>query len=266
MCIANTVGRGGKNDPADVEIVQILLNLSIRKFPGTQRAALATDGRIGVNSIEAIVAFETQVLGMAASDGLIVPCDATMKALLANVPRDAWKEKLEIALPTASMSNIELYFEPLVDRTYKYGIRSDLQLAHFIAQVGVESDGLLYAEELASGAAYEGRRDLGNTEPGDGQRFKGRGLIQITGRKNYAAYTTHSGIDYVQQPDLLATDPMIAVESACWFWNTHACGQFADQDNIREVTRRINGLPDGPNTHLDRRMAILARAKAVLGI
>ncbi len=64
------------------------------------------------------------------------------------------------------------------------GINTPLRRVHFFAQIGHESKELIYSEEIASGRAYEGRFDLGNTQPGDGVRFKGRGLIQITGRAN----------------------------------------------------------------------------------
>jgi putative chitinase len=267
MCISNTVGRGGRNDPADVEIVQILLNLSIPKYPDPKPGALDPDGRIGPNTIGGIIDFEKRVMQLQDSEGLVLPGDATIKRLLANIPRDAWKDKLAIALPTASKGNLDRFYQPLVDCTERYGIRSDLQLAHFIAQIGVESEAFLYTEELASGVEYENRRDLGNVEPGDGVRFKGRGLIQITGRANYAAYSSYAKFDYVSQPERLANDPKVAVDSACWFWSEKAhCGPYADQDNVKEVTRRINGAADGPYTHLDRRIAILARAKAVLGL
>jgi putative chitinase len=92
-------------------------------------------------------------------------------------------------------------------------------MAHFIAQIGHESASFLFAEEIADGSAYEGRIDLGNTQSGDGKRFKGRGLIQLTGRANYAAYSKDSGVDYVAKPQVVASDPVVAVDVACWFWN-----------------------------------------------
>ena len=88
----------------------------------------------------------------------------------------------------------------------------------FIAQIGHESGQLKYSEEIASGKAYEGRKDLGNTQQGDGVKFKGRGLIQITGRFNYIQLSKDLGEDFIKNPELLST-PKYAVQSACWFWN-----------------------------------------------
>ena len=95
--------------------------------------------------------------------------------------------------------------------------------AMFAAQLRVESLGLLYMEEIASGAAYEGRRDLGNIYPGDGVRFKGRGPIQLTGRNNYRAFTKwanangHSDIDFEANPEKLS-EPKWGFLAASYYW------------------------------------------------
>lgn len=85
----------------------------------------------------------------------------------------------------------------------KYGLTTKERIASFLSQVGHESGALRYTEEIASGAAYEGRADLGNTQKGDGVRFKGRGLIQTTGRKNYQDFKDKFGIDVINNPSLL---------------------------------------------------------------
>jgi putative chitinase len=87
---------------------------------------------------------------------------------------------------------------------------------------------------------YEGRGDLGNTQPGDGRRFKGRGLIQLTGRANYEEYGQAKGRNFVDGDNykLLATDPELAVDVACWFWKTRGLNALADADDVRAVTRR----------------------------
>lgn len=142
-----------------------------------------------------------------------------------------------------------------------YRINSPLRAAHFLAQICHESDGLVTTTEYASGAAYEGRADLGNTQPGDGVRFKGRGLIQLTGRANYAAYGSAVGLDLLADPEK-AADPVISLTLACEFWKRRDLNGFADQDNLEMVTRRINGGLRGLNS----RAAYLAKAKGLLSV
>jgi putative chitinase len=262
MCITSSVGRGGRNDLADVAAVQRLLNLNGNRFPAPTPKALGTDGRIGPMTLARIEAFETAVMKLPSSDALIAPDDATVRALLAGLKPGPSKDKLAIVLPLAAESKINLFFEPLKTGMIRYGITSPLQMAHFIAQLGHESMSFLYAEEIASGAAYEGRKDLGNTKPGDGKRFKGRGLIQLTGRANYAAYSKATGVDYVANPELLSTDPTVAVDVSCWFWKDRGVDKLAEMDDVKAVTKRINGGFNG----LDDRIQNLRRAKAVLGL
>ena len=127
-------------------------------------------------------------------------------------------EFLKEVMPQSTKANRQKYLEWLNYFMPKYAIDSDKQVAAFIAQIGHESGQLKYAEEIASGRAYEGRKNLGNTEKGDGIRFKGRGLIQITGRFNYTQLSKDLGEDFIKNPELLST-PKYAVQSACWFWN-----------------------------------------------
>ena len=93
--------------------------------------------------------------------------------------------QLQSIMPFAK-ARIPSFVAPLNAAMYEFHINSPLRQAAFIAQIAHESGELRYVKEIASGAAYEGRKDLGNTQPGDGMRYKGRGLIQITGRNNYA--------------------------------------------------------------------------------
>lgn len=262
MCIAKSVGEGARNDVADVRIVQVLLNLNSAAWSGAARTQLGVDGQIGPNTINAIKAFETQAMGLPASDGLVTPGDATMARLLAGLPPGPTKDKLGLVMPRAMPRRIDLYYEPLVKGMTRYVIDTPRQIAHFIAQLAHESGSLLYPEELASGSAYDGRTDLGNTQPGDGPRYKGRGLIQLTGRNNYRDYSQFTGIDYLSNPTLLATDPVACVDVACWFWKTRGIGPLAEADDARAVTKRINGGYNG----LDDRLEHLARAKALLGL
>ena len=127
-------------------------------------------------------------------------------------------EFLKEVMPQSTEANRQKYLEWLNYFMPKYGIDTDKEVAAFVAQIGHESGQLRYVEELASGKAYEGRKDLGNTQGGDGIRFKGRGLIQITGRFNYIQLSKDLGEDFIKNPALLST-PKYAVQSACWFWN-----------------------------------------------
>jgi putative chitinase len=142
-----------------------------------------------------------------------------------------------------------------------YAINTLLRVAHFLAQVAHESDGFCTTEEYASGRAYEGRKDLGNTQAGDGVRYKGRGLIQLTGRHNYQVYGKVSGKDLVGHPEE-AADPATSLVLACEFWNRTARGlsRFADKDDIVSITKAINGGLNG----LEDRRAYLAKAKKAL--
>jgi putative chitinase len=143
----------------------------------------------------------------------------------------------------------------------QYAITTPLRKAHFIAQTAHESDGFNTNEEYASGADYEWRTDLGNVQVGDGRRFKGRGLIQVTGRSNYAACGKALGVDLINNPQRLA-DFDLACLSAGWYWDTRYLNDYADNDDIWTITRIINGGFNG----LDDRQAYLTRAKQVLGI
>lgn len=118
----------------------------------------------------------------------------------------------------------------------------------FLAQIGHESAQLRYTEEIASGTAYEGRKDLGNNQPGDGVKYKGRGLIQLTGKKNYALASIALDLPLLDRPELLAQPPL-AVESAGWFWSNNNLNSLADMRLFKECTRRING---GMNGYADR--------------
>ena len=129
----------------------------------------------------------------------------------------------------------------------------------FLGQVAHESGGFRYSEELASGAAYEWRRDLGNIYAGDGRRYKGRGFIQLTGRANYREAGRALGLDLINNPALAATD-LNAARVAAWYWDSRELNSPADQGNFLEVTRRING---GTNGYWDR-MRYYNRAQEVL--
>lgn len=141
----------------------------------------------------------------------------------------------------------------------RYAIATPLRIAHFLAQVAHESDGFSTVEEYASGGAYEGRRDLGNSQPGDGRRFKGRGLIQLTGRANYASIGQELGLPLVESPETVC-DPHTYLLVSCVFWARKAINARSDRDDLVGVTRAVNGGTNG----LESRRDYLAKAKRLL--
>jgi len=141
-----------------------------------------------------------------------------------------------------------------------YGIlETPLRLAHFMGQCAHESGGFIYMEEIASGAAYEGRADLGNTQPGDGKRYKGRGPIQLTGRANYRAFGREVGIDFESHPELVS-HPSIGLLAAVRYWNSRNLNAKADADDLLGITRAINGGTNG----LEDRKLRTRQAKALV--
>jgi putative chitinase len=141
----------------------------------------------------------------------------------------------------------------------EFDINTPARQAAFIAQIAHESGQLRYVRELASGAEYEGRADLGNTMIGDGIRFRGRGLIQVTGRANYKACGAALHLDLILFPELLE-QPMYACRSAAWFWKTRGLNELADAGDQVKITRRINGGTKG----LAERLAYFELAKKVI--
>ena len=144
------------------------------------------------------------------------------------------------------------------------GIVSDLEVAHWIAQAAHETEGFRYLTELGGSsyfAKYDGRKDLGNTHPGDGFTYRGRGIFQITGRWNYAHYGAELGLDLEGNPNL-AAQPDIAVKTACKFWVDNHIGPPADADDLEAVTRKVNGGLNG----LADRQDMLTRVKRIMGI
>jgi putative chitinase len=141
----------------------------------------------------------------------------------------------------------------------EFDIWRPIKAAHFVSQLAHESGGFRWREELASGAAYEGRcRDLGNCFPGDGKRFKGRGYIQITGRANYKAVSKALGVDYVAHPEWLER-PRDAARASAWWWKNAGLNEVATngrRSTVERVTRRINGGYNG----LDERIKLFRRA------
>jgi len=191
----------------------------------------------------------------------------------------------------------EAWYENVVDMFKKYDIITPLRIAGFMAQCGHESadftaleENLNYSEKALNGvfgryfgkgkrnAAEYARKPekianyvyqdefrskrgaMGNTEDGDGWRFRGRGNKQLTGRNNYTAFGKSVGMSAEEAAEYVATKKG-ALESACWFWATNKIDRYADNDDIIGMTKRINGGTIG----LDDRKSRYARAKSILG-
>ena len=134
--------------------------------------------------------------------------------------------------------------QALIAELDRRGIKNKNERAMFLAQMAHESGNFRYDEEIHDGSDYEGRSDLGNTQPGDGKRFKGRGYIQLTGRANYKTYGDKLGIDLVNNPDL-AKDPNTAAAIAFEYWNARVNRAAAMKGDVRTVTKNINGGYNG---------------------
>jgi putative chitinase len=173
-----------------------------------------------------------------------------------------------VAIAPNSAHHAPAYVGPLNACLAKAEINTPRRMACFIAQVMHESGSLVYSHELASGAAYDTGRlaaQLGNTPEadGDGQKYKGRGPIEITGHDNYLAFSqAYYGDDRaIEHPELLE-DPVVGCAASAWFWHTHGCNALADADDQRALCHRINGGLNG----FTERQALTVIAKEVFGV
>ena len=182
------------------------------------------------------------------------------------------KDQLKSIMFNASAENIERFHQPLNEAMEKYAITTPARMAPFLAQVAHESGCLKYTLEIASGSAYEGRADLGNIQKGDGVKFKGRGLIQITGRNNYITLSEEFAVRLTDHPELLE-GPVFASLSAAWFWKWRGLNDIADKpetwtrvwkgktySKFEWITVKINGGLNG----LADRLRYYEKAKETL--
>lgn len=146
--------------------------------------------------------------------------------------------------------NVDVFIPYLNEYMRLFDIDTTERISMFIAQVAHESGSFHYVREISSGAQYEGRTDLGNIHQGDGKFFKGRGLIQITGRYNYksCSLSLFNDLRLLDAPQLLEV-PEYAVASACWYWWSRGLNELADEGKFTSITKRING---GLNGYADR--------------
>jgi putative chitinase len=194
------------------------------------------------------------------------------------IPVSTVAETVDLAIPAKPIVTASLlkhlgwtdpagYAPHMADACTTYGITTRQRLACFLGQVGHESLRGFYTAEIwgptAAQKGYEGRKDLGNTQPGDGLRYRGRGLIQITGRSNYMKAAAAFGMCIEALPKWLETREG-AVTSAAWWWKTNGCNELADRattdDGFAALTKRINGGTNG----LTERRALYQKALGAL--
>lgn len=190
-------------------------------------------------------------------------------------------------------ANCEEYIKAFNNVLVQHGINTPLRICHFLAQVLHESGHLKYKVENLNYSAkalrsvfgkyftndqiakeyerkpekianrvYANRMGNGNEASGEGWKYRGRGLIQLTGKNNYEACGKACSLNLIDFPDSLIEFPENSILAACWFWNKNNLNQFADKDDIITITKRVNGGKNG----IDDRKVILAKAKEVLGI
>lgn len=170
------------------------------------------------------------------------------------------EEQFRLMMPNAG-HRLDVHW-PFVNLALERGeIDTPERIAAFMAQVAHESGEYRYMEEIASGEDYEGRADLGNTHPGDGMRFKGRGPLQITGRANYRECGYALNLDLEIEPTLLCT-PGYGTASAVWFWNSRKLSPLADRRWFVAITSKINGGTNG----LPDRAAYWHRNRRILNL
>lgn len=156
------------------------------------------------------------------------------------------KAQLLRAEPNLYKPRLEEFVESFNTYADTFGINTPLRAIHYLAQVFHESAALRYTEEIASGKAYEGRKDLGNIYKGDGVRFKGRGYIQVTGRKNYQEYADSDFCvgDLMKHPEWLSKSPGNQ-KASMFFWWKNKLNAVADKDDVKAVTKKVNGGYNG---------------------
>lgn len=176
-------------------------------------------------------------------------------------PKGLTEEQLKKIMPLLSTAKRNLYLPLLNASMEEFHIDTPLRMAAFVAQLSHESAQLRYFEEIASGEAYEGRKDLGNVFPGDGKKFKGRGPIQLTGRMNYRDAGKDLNLELEANP-VLAAAPEVGFRTAGWFWKRKALNALADAGEFKAITKKVNGGYNG----LEDRIKYYTVAKEVLGI
>lgn len=201
-------------------------------------------------------------------------------------------EQLLEAVPASNRNLAAPYLNEFSAVAEENGINTPLRAAHFLAQVAHESGWFKYNKENLNYSAkalrsvfgkyfpsmelaqqyerkpekianrvYANRMSNGDEASGDGWKFRGRGLIQLTGKDNYKSFSKDRGMDFVAEPEKVA-EPKWALDSAAWFWSKRGLNAYADKDDVLTVTKRINGGTNG----LDHRKQCLAAFKKALNL
>lgn len=171
------------------------------------------------------------------------------------------REHLLHLAPTANAMLIAGIADRFDELAEDHAVTTRLRICHFLAQAAHETDGFRTLEEYGGPAyfiRYEGRRDLGNAQAGDGIRYHGRGIFQLTGRANYRRFGQLLGLDLEAEPER-AKEPAISLRVAFAYWTERAINAAADADDSERVTKLINGGRNG----LAERTRYLARAKGI---
>ena len=184
------------------------------------------------------------------------------------------EEQLKKIYKNVKADKAKLYCEAFNKVFPQFEINTPKRIAAFLGQVGVESGELKYDKELPSkwnmkdpkdpsekvGTLYEGRKNLGNTQAGDGPKFIGRGVLQLTGRENYTLYGKKLGLDLVGNPEL-ACNPEVSVKIACQYFLDRKLHEAADKWDLDTITLKVNGKA---KLHHDKRVAYSEHALKVL--
>lgn len=160
--------------------------------------------------------------------------------------------------------NVEGHEKALVKAAIKYGITDPNEIKMFLAQCAHETQFYKWLKELGNDdyfKKYNGRKDLGNTQPGDGPRFKGRGYIQLTGRYNYEAFAKASGLDVINNPDMISNDASIAAEASAFWWTKirPQVRKYAQRGDVKGTTKMVNGGFNGLDDRVKKYQHYLAK-------
>ena len=183
--------------------------------------------------------------------------------------------QLKAIFPLCKADKLKVYTAAFNEVFPEFDMDTPKRIACFLGQVGHESAQLKYDKELGSkynkhdpkdanepvGTLYEGRKNLGNTQPGDGPKFIGRGILQLTGRENYTIYSKKLGIDLVNHPEL-ACDPIVSTKIACQYFKDRGLIELSDKLDVDTITLKVNGKA---KLGLEERKHFTQKALEVLG-